>query len=179
MNSKTRPKISIATTDHIPSIFEIERKTWVETYPNEELSITTDDVSARFDSKFKKTRSEEIRQEIANKAHSYRVATLKYEKVGYSHLLKEEGYNDFVELYILPSFHGQGIGGILIRDALSWFGENKPIRLEVVNYNFHAIEIYKHYGFRENPNLRQPPEETWNVLPSGLRIPVLFLEKSN
>jgi len=169
-------QIETATEEHIPTIIKIEEQSWVSTYPNQEAGITKEDVRARFSSDFKAKRAAEIKAEMGS-GHRYRVLIKDRNVIGYSHLLQEEDYNDFVEAYLLDEYHGHGYGGALLRDGLSWFGNNKPTRLEVATHNAHAKAIYGHFGFQENPMLRQAPGEDWNVLPSGRRIPVIFMER--
>ena len=93
-----------------------------------------------------------------------------------SHLLKEEEFGDLVEVYVSPDCQGKGYGGTLIRDGLEWLGSHNPVRLEVAVYN-PAVEIYIHFGFVDRPDLKQASDEDWNKLPSGMSIPVKFMEK--
>ncbi|HLL60082.1 MAG TPA: GNAT family N-acetyltransferase [Candidatus Nitrosocosmicus sp.] len=163
-----------ATLEDIDSIIAVERSAWFSTYPSEEAEITREDVVARFSPEFISQRKEEIGREIME-GHRYMIVTKDNITVGYSHGLKLEEYNDLVEVYVTEL--SQGIGKMLIRDLFNWFGDHKPIRLEVATYNKNAIDVYEHYGFRLREDLRQEDDESWNVLPSGKRIPVQFMEK--
>lgn len=58
-----------------------------------------------------------------------------------------------------------------------FFGDQKNIILEVAVYNNKTIKIYEHLGFRKDVSLKQDENETWNLLPSGIRIPVIFMKK--
>lgn len=172
----SRVEIEVASEKDIPAIIDVEERTWISSYPNEKAGIREDDIKARFNTQFKEKRATEIKDEMASEVHSYRVVKKGGRTIAYSHLLKEEEFGDLVEVYVLPSHQRMGIGGALIRDGLGWLGGDKPVRLEVAEYN-PAIEIYKHYGFVDRPDLNQAEGEDWNVLPSGKRIPVKFMER--
>ncbi|MFA6250454.1 MAG: GNAT family N-acetyltransferase [Candidatus Shapirobacteria bacterium] len=169
--------IEIAGVERIPEIMDIEEQTWLSTYPDELTGITKKDVAARFSLDFKDQRAGEIEEEMKSGNHSYRVLVVDGKVIGYSHLLKEANLNDFVELYIFKEYQGQGHGGLMMRDGLRFLGKNgRPIQLEVATYNTRAKTFYEHYGFKENLELKQAEGEDWNVLPSGKRIPVVFME---
>lgn len=169
--------IETAKPEDIGKIVAIEEATWITTYPNNEVGITEADIRNRFNPQFKTQRKVEIEGEIQNPNHRYRLVKKGNEVIGYTHALKEEEYNDLVEIYIDPRFHGQKVGSIAMKDMLDWFGGDKSIRLEVSIYNKNAIAIYEHYGFVLAPYLQLADDEIWNVLPSGKRIPVQFMEK--
>lgn len=169
-------EIETASNSDVPGIIEVEKQTWIDSYPNDEFGITESDVRARFGSEFTKKRAEDMRIEMEDTDHRYRVVKVNGLVVAYSHLLKEADFGDLVEVYVLPEHQGRGIGGALIRDGLNWLGDDKPIRLEVAVYN-PAIAIYEHYGFVKRPDLKQAEGEDWNILPSGKRIPVIFMER--
>jgi GNAT superfamily N-acetyltransferase len=174
---KTPWRVEIATDSDVPGIINVGEITWLSSYPNKKHQILIKDVEARFSSDFKKERDKEIKSEMRSGVHTYRIVKENRKIIAYSHLLKEGQFGDFVEIYVLPDFQARGVGSVLIRDGLKWLGKDKPIRLEVAIYN-PAIEIYKHYGFKERPNLQQTPDENWNLLPSGIRIPIKFMEKA-
>lgn len=169
-------KIEVCSEKDILTIIDIEEKTWISSYPNKGARITEEDIKARFGANFRSTRYQEIKTEMASDIHSYRTIRQKGIPIAYSHLLKEPGYGDLVEVYVLPLHQGKGIGGALINDGLKWLDKDKPVRLEVARYN-PAVAIYEHYGFVERPELKQTEDERWNVLPSGKRIPIKFMEK--
>jgi len=173
---QTSAKIKLANLSQIPDIIKVEEKAWISTYPNSSAGITREDVAERFDYIFKVKRAADIEAEMADGGHSYRVLIRNGEIIGYTHLLRESDFNDFVEIYIMEDYQGQGYGSMMFRDGLKWLKQNgKPIQLEVAVYNSKAKKIYEHYGFKENPTLSQLEGEDWNLLPSGKRIPVVFM----
>jgi RimJ/RimL family protein N-acetyltransferase len=50
-------------------------------------------------------------------------------------------------IYILPEFHGKGIGTRLMHVALYWLRECKEIFLDCASYNSKAISFYKRFDF--------------------------------
>ena len=60
--------------------------------------------------------------------------------------------------------------------ALGWLGTDGDIKLEVVSYNFNAINFYKKFGFKEtvNPVGNEQPQ-----LPSGKQIPRIVMVRSH
>jgi len=54
-------------------------------------------------------------------------------------------------LMLDPCFHGSGIADQLIRPAMAWLGEDRPMWLNVVRHNERAIRFYRRYGFEIDP----------------------------
>lgn len=179
MNQKPRQipsSIERATVKDIPEIIKIEEKVWISTYPNENAQISKEDVTARFHQLFKQKRAAEIENEMADINHCYKVLIRNGAIIGYSHVLRQGKVNDFVEIYILDKYHGQGYGRMVFLDGLKWLKQNgKPVQLEVATYNEMAQKFYRHFGFIEDVTLSQPVGEDWNLLPSKKRIPVVFM----
>lgn len=168
-------RIEQAHTSHVPIIAEIERQSWLSTYPNAEHGITADDVVARFADMSK--REHLISMDMDDQSHHFFIVRKDNTIIGYLHLLNGQTFNDLVEIYLLLSEQGKGYGKRLMQFALQQFGNSKPIQLEVAVYNQRAITLYEKFGFVKQLELMQPIEEDWNVLPSGKRIPVVFMVK--
>ena len=162
---KTAYILKEAAHEDIKSIIDIERQVWIDAYPNEEYGITKIDVEERFNPAFIIQRGNEIEKEL-QEGHRYMIAVRDNQVVGYSHGLKLTEYNDLVEVYTTEQ--QKGVGRLLMQNLFSWFGNEKPIRLEVAVYNTNAIKVYEHYGFKVKEDLHQDPEEVWNVLPRQL-----------
>ncbi|PIY80182.1 MAG: hypothetical protein COY80_04105 [Candidatus Pacebacteria bacterium CG_4_10_14_0_8_um_filter_42_14] len=173
--SQIFPSIEPANGSHISTIAAIEKQSWLSAYPNQEHGITVEDVEKRFVDMPK--REQLILADMNDSSHKFFVVHLNTQIIGYIHLLFEPELNDLVEIYLIPSEQGKGYGKRLIDFALREFGNSKPIQLEVATYNERAKALYAKYGFVEKPDLVQPPKEDWNVLPSGKRIPVVFMVK--
>ncbi len=145
----------------------INKLCWLDTYPNKEFGITKDDILAK---------------ELGGDAHALRwqnaiekkdaktfVARLDGEVIGYCFVKKEAEQNRLGALYVLSSSHGKGVGRKLVEKAISFLGREKPIVLEVVTYNVHALNFYKKLGFRESG--REIDEAQIMRLPSGIALP--------
>ena len=154
-------RIAPAGTHHIAAMLAVGARAWLATYPHPAAGITTADVAA----------------ELTQPAHRYCVALRDGRVVGYDHAVRHAGAAELVELYVLPEQHGQGIGGRLLREVLAWCEADQPLRLEVAAYSRHAIAISTHYGFTTVPDARRSPDDDWNVLPSGARIPFIVMER--
>jgi ribosomal protein S18 acetylase RimI-like enzyme len=54
-------------------------------------------------------------------------------------------------LMVDPRFHGKGIADRLMRPAMAWLGEDRPMWLNVVRHNERAIRFYRKHGFEIDP----------------------------
>jgi ribosomal protein S18 acetylase RimI-like enzyme len=165
--------LQTATPNDIDGIVEVERQSWGTTYPNEEEGIAASDVKNRFRDLSGRRRA--IQEEMAMENHRYTVVKVGSKIIGYAHVLREQRYNDLVEMYILADYQNQQIGRRLLEEALSWLGSEKPVELEVVTYNTRAMAFYRKFGFVEKRMRQQSEGEEWNMLPSGKRMPVVFM----
>jgi ribosomal protein S18 acetylase RimI-like enzyme len=75
------------------------------------------------------------------------------------------------QLYVRPSRHGQGIGGMLIKEIEGCFPAARKIRLEVEEANVPAVRFYQAHGFVETGR-------TANCGAEQSGIPALVYEKS-
>lgn len=74
------------------------------------------------------------------------------------------------QLYVLPSHHGRGIGGMLMEEIESCFPNATRIRLEVEEGNERAVRFYISQGFSE-------AGRTANCGGTNSGIPALIFEK--
>ena len=54
-------------------------------------------------------------------------------------------------LMVDPQHHGGGIAPPLMRAAMAWLGEDRPMWLNVVKHNERAIRFYRQHGFEIDP----------------------------
>lgn len=163
--------VIIATPDDVVGIMDVQRITWLDTYPNEEAGITREDVAARFDfsDEERNTYIEKRRQSLTMDPDShYWVAKEGDNVVGFCGVQKFESINEVGALYVLPEYQGNGIGKRLFEEGLKWLGDEKKIKIEAASYNIKAIKFYKSFGFIETGN---PVTSAPHVLPSGMTIP--------
>jgi GNAT superfamily N-acetyltransferase len=73
-------------------------------------------------------------------------------------------------IYVLPKYHGRGVGGKLMSTALGWLRNDGDIYVNVVSYNQHACSFYAHYDF---VSTGRAVSDAVAVLPSGKTLPEL------
>jgi ribosomal protein S18 acetylase RimI-like enzyme len=54
-------------------------------------------------------------------------------------------------LMVEPRFHGGGVASPLMRAAMAWLGEDRPMWLNVVRHNERATRFYRKHGFEIDP----------------------------
>lgn len=164
-------KIGKAKPEDIYQIRSVQRETWIATYPNEKLGITRADIESRFasDNTAEGRQRMEKRKKMLNSPTSKTwVAKDGTKIVGYCAAEKSNLGNRIQALYLLPSYHGKGIGTLLIKECLAWLGSDKDIYVEVASYNNSAITFYEKFGFvRSGKEVKNPVA----ALPSGKTIP--------
>jgi ribosomal protein S18 acetylase RimI-like enzyme len=148
--------IAPPTMEDAALIGSMHLQSWIETYQNPELGIDEDwirekigHVADESGTVFRKDLFEKIATGDEN--IFYRVAKDTDGKiVGFVMAQKGQGEapNSFDALYTLKEAQGQSLGSTLIKQVLTWLGDDKPTTLEVVSYNQHAIEFYERYGFK-------------------------------
>ena len=166
--------IQKATPDDAQGIGEVFYKTWLATYPNEEIGLTEDDVEFKF-----KDRHLADGSKYANIPDNQSVLTAKDGDlvVGICRLVKHEEMNELTVIYVLPEYQGRGIGKMFWNEALKFFDPSKSIIVKVVSYNKNAIEFYKKLGFKDTGKIFYDehfrmksgviPPETEMTLPAG------------
>jgi len=136
--------------DDLPGINEVAHQTWLATYPNKEAGITVEDVESVYtedDPAKTKEKLERRRARYNNPDIHIWVAEDEGKIIGFCHAIKEGNTNRIMAIYVLPQYHGTGIGKQLIERAFAWFGNDRDILVNVVSYNDHAIGFYEHMGF--------------------------------
>lgn len=136
--------------DDLPGINEVAHQTWLATYPNRDAGITIEDV----ESVYKEDDPEKAKEKLVRRKARYSnpnihiwVTENKGKIIGFCHAIKEQKANRIMAIYVLPEYHGTGMGKQLIKRAFTWLGKSKDILVNVVEYNDHAIGFYEHMGF--------------------------------
>ncbi len=158
--------ISEAAPEDAVGIQKVQRETWMCTYPNEKLGITPKDIEEKLD-EMQIGGIERMIGYINDKNSRIFVAKDKDTVVAYIGAYKSKEENKLAALYVLSSYHNQGIGTRLMEKVLDFLGEDKKITLDVTSYNTQAIEFYKKFGFIEIG----PTHSKYSVLPSGKELP--------
>lgn len=134
-------------------IREVQKITWIQTYANEKLGITKEDVALRFAD----DNSEEAKAKLEDRKVKYYgnpnlknwVAKIGDKIVAFCTAARYEDHNRIHAIYVLPDFQKQSIGFTLMSKALDWLGAEKDIFIDVVSYNQKAIDFYRKFGFIE------------------------------
>lgn len=129
-------------------ILNVQRTTWLATYPNKEAGIEYKDIEESV-SRWKGERIKDRLASLAPEQH-YWIAKDGEKVVGMCWVFKEQDKNNIQAIYVLPEYQGKHVGSALLKAALSWLGDEKDITLGVVTYNTKAIEFYKRFGFEEH-----------------------------
>jgi ribosomal protein S18 acetylase RimI-like enzyme len=136
-------------------IFEIQEvlyKTWIETYPNEKLGITRDDIEQRYKlmqtPENKEARIKRFRERPQN-AHTF-VAKVNGKIVGCCTFIQHKNYDQLKMFYVLPSFQKKGVAKAMWEEIQKMFVTGKRIIVQVADYNEKAIKYYEKLGFKDN-----------------------------
>jgi len=138
-------KIVKPTIEDVRGTIEVQYKTWLATYPNKKAGITIDDIEYRYKDAFSPERLKKREEMIVSQEpnEKYIVAKDGDRVVGMCYAVIHEDKNQLEAIYILPEYHGRGIGTKL----LPFFDKTKDIYVEVADYNEKAIGFYKKLGF--------------------------------
>ena len=158
-----------AEPDDAPGIAEVQRITWLDTYPNDEHGITKNDIEERVSQWQTDESINRLRNSIARSEDgTLRLVARDGKKVvGYCLVMKKEPHNKLQVLYVLPDYQGLGVGKKLAKQGIEWLGTERDVALEVVSYNTDSIEFYKRLGFEITGDAHNEVAE----LPSGKVMP--------
>jgi GNAT superfamily N-acetyltransferase len=172
-NHKRRINVREAMQEDVAGILEVQKATWLHTYPNEEYGITVEDILSKdFDNPDRTARWRKSMAEGNNL--KVWVAQKGKEVIGFCSAMREGNQNRFRAIYILPGFQGKGVGRRLMGKAFDWFGKEKDVVHGVATYNGKAISFYKKLGFQEEVAMSPSPVRR---LPSGNFIPEIEMRK--
>ena len=159
--SRENPKVEIveASMDDVEQIYEVQRASWLKTYPNDDLGITSEMIQKRFEDKEK--RVARWRNTLGSSASKIWVAKQAGAVVGFCGVQKTEDEHRLSSIYIDPARQGGGIGSSLVAQAIAYLGREKDIVLDVVSYNENAIGFYHKHGFEIEGEL--PPEKLLKI----------------
>jgi ribosomal protein S18 acetylase RimI-like enzyme len=172
-------KIEIPKPEDAEEIFELLKRTWLNTYVNAEYNITKEDILSIFTNEKKsatlakmKTLYEALKNDFHNSEKIDWIAREGNEIIGVMRI-KNNIPGEIVMLYVKPSMQGKGVGRKLMNRALEDL-DNREILLKVAKYNTKAIRFYEKYGFRIYGNVEDPHGQ----LPTGKIIPEVGMVKN-
>jgi D-alanine-D-alanine ligase-like ATP-grasp enzyme len=89
-----------------------------------------------------------------------------------ANILETTGWIKF--LFVLPEYHSQGVGTLLMQKALAKLSAAREIKISVIEKNKAAISFYKKFGFEVLP------EKTKGfVSNSGVKLSTVHMHKQN
>ena len=149
-------------------------KSWLDTYPNEKVGITVDDVEHWYKDDWN-GKLEKQRNRIINppENQSFFIAKEDGKVVGVCRIMKHADKNQLQAIYVLPEYQRKGIGKMLWNRALEIMDLNKDTIVQVADYNKKAIDFYKKLGFIDTG--KRFSDEHFRMK-SGAIIPEMELE---
>ena len=166
-NIEKEPEIKImkASPADARGLREVQHQTWLATYANEKTKVTPEDIDWYFNN-FKKVYSErsleKTAQDLETQDGGVALVAKEGEKiVGYAWFLCGEDYNELGAIYILPEYHGRGIGKKLWEQGQIYFDQKKPTVVRLEENNESAKAFYANLGF----------QDAGKRFPSGLTFP--------
>ena len=149
MEPQTNFVIDRAAPEDVHDIQEVFMRTWLHTYPNEQLGITQHDIRERFRDAFSPEILQQRMENIINPPEGPNcfVARDGNTVVGLCRSIVDDLTNKLTALYVLPEYQGKGIGTMLWNKAKETFDPSKDTVLSVATYNTNAIDFYKKLGF--------------------------------
>ena len=164
-----RPEVRLATVADAVEIARIHRESAVETYVNERLGITREDMLKYVgDADEARLRWENHLRAKDPTAHTT-ILKIGNRTVGFCRVRRGSDIGHVEMLYLDPAHSGKGMGGEIFQEGLRWLGDDMPTELEVASYNARAIRFYERFGFRKQ-GFTHPLQ-----VPNGGRIPLVIM----
>lgn len=168
---KEEIKVSGAAVEDVENILKLKDEVWVAAYVNKDHSITAEDIRGREDKSPERLARMRTVVQCGDGLARVWIAKDGEEIVGMCSADKGEKMNILSALYVLPSYQRMGVGCRLLEKAFAWLGGEKPISLEVVEYNADAIVFYKRCGFEITGDADS------YIFPGGKQMPLLEMIK--
>lgn len=163
-------QIAVASPDDVRGMQEVFYRTWLATYPNKEYGITEDDIEDRYKDRLSEEKLAQRREQLAHPPEGQTTLVAKTDSlvVGVCRVMKHPDRNQLYAIYVLPEYHGQGIGTSMWTEAQKHFDLTKPTIVQVAIYNTNAIKFYERLGFVDTGKRFTDPKFT---MKSGSVIP--------
>jgi hypothetical protein len=151
MENKENYKIEInqAKPEDARGVIQVFYQTWLDTYPNEELSITKEDIEDRFLPRLSEEGVAKMAEKISHpKPDTLFLVVRDGDKiVGVCRVRKGEDQNELEAIYVLPQYQRLGLGHKLWQEVNKFFDPDKDVIVKVATYNQKAISFYSKLGF--------------------------------
>ncbi len=159
-----------AVPDDAKDIINVYYKTWLDTYPNDDLGITKDDIEDKYKNSFTEENINIQKERILNLPENQKrfVAIIDDSIVGVSSVIRDENFNQLKTIYVLPEYQGKGVGKKLWGAMKIFIDFNKDTTVNVATYNKKAIGFYENLGFIDSG--KRWVDEKWKMR-SGAVLP--------
>jgi ribosomal protein S18 acetylase RimI-like enzyme len=152
--TKSPLEVEPATPEDAAEVFDVQRRTWLDTYPNEEAGITYEDIRVRLEGENGELIPKKVDWwkrgiETAGETRAIFVVRDIGKVVGFVAPSIMNKQRRIGAIYVLPETQGKGVGRKLLEKAVEWHGRDEDIFLHVASYNQNAIDFYKKNGFEE------------------------------
>ena len=151
--SPLKIQIRKAKNSDAEKILEINKNSWIATYPSVEFGIT----KAEIENKNWQNKIEKIRQSLETEnVNNYVLEIIgnennsqKWQIVGYVSLFENQENFSEIAIYFDPKFVGRGFGTDLMIFAIEKLGFERDFEIKVASYNHNAIQFYQKFGFEK------------------------------
>jgi len=163
-------KTALAIPEDALDLTKLYHKTWLDTYPNNELGIMREDIEDSYKDSFSEERINNYKEVIKNAPKSQKRIVAKYKDliVGVISVEIEDRINMLKTIYVLPEFQSKGIGTMLWNEVKDFLDARKDTVVHVVTYNDNAIGFYKKIGFVDTG--KRWADDKWKMK-SGATLP--------
>ena len=177
MNAAKPFTVALATPDDVFGMQEVFYHGWLATYPNAEYGITVDDVEDKFRDRYAEEVLARRRGHITNPPVGETAIVAKHGEtvVGVCFVLQDADTNRIRAIYVLPEYHGRGIGTAMCEYAQQYFDPEKPTLVDVAVYNTNAIRFYEKLGFQDTGKRMR---EARFAMKSGAVIPDMEMRRA-
>ncbi len=150
-------------------------KSWLATYPSEEVGITREDIEHRFEGRFTDEALAKRWDRMKHISDRHILLAKDNDTVaGVIVITNTSDKNQLQAIYLLPEYQGKGIGKMLWQSAQQYIDPTKPTIVYCATYNAKAIAFYEKLGFRDTGRRWQDDETV--RMKSGVIIPQLEME---
>lgn len=140
-------KVRLTTINDAKAVFNVQKITWLDVYPNEKYGVKYNDILEKFSDEEKIINKLKKKIELYGEDTCGWVLDLDAKIVGFSKIYKVKGKSQIGAIYVLPEYQGKGFGKALLQEALEFLKDSKEVWLDVATYNQKAIDFYNKFDF--------------------------------